>query len=728
MTSPILEAMNPRQLEAVTAPEGPVLVVAGPGSGKTRVLTHRIAYMIDEYQIPAYRIMAVTFTNKAANEMRMRVAWLVGGDIERITLGTFHRICAQILRREAEYTPFTRDFVIADTQDQVTLIKQILIDLQLDSNKHQPYSVLNQISAAKNELIPPDHYPTPTYDDEVVRRVYHTYIERLRGSNSLDFDDLLMQTVELLRNHPDVQTRYHHYFSHILVDEFQDTNMAQYELIRLMTGPERNVFVVGDPDQSIYAFRGADYRNIKRFQDDFSPTTILLEENYRSHQIILDAATAIIRKNLDHIQRDLFSQRKTGPKIQIHEGYSERHEAQYVLDTIQELVASGQYQRREIAVLYRLNSQSRVLEEMLVRANIPYVLVGATRFYGRREVKDALSFLRVIHNPQDESSMRRIINVPARGIGSVTIGQLFAWSETFIDGIWGAFQAVLRGDESPLGTRALNVIRPFAEMIVRLHQQVETSTPLELLDAVLEESGYLDYLQSDRSQQGTDRIDNIAELRRVAHEFSEISLAEFLTDIALVSEVDTLDKVQPIDAVTLLTLHAAKGLEFRVVMIIGMEEGILPHHRALDDEKQMAEERRLMYVGVTRAKDSVYLAYVSRRFSYGLNGMTTPSRFLQDLPPDITLGRARIPQPQSDSPYYQRRWETDWQPSRVEPERQSKRQIRFKKGQQVQHKGFGKGIIVNIDRSADVEIVEVLFQGGNQKRLDSSYVQPIEEE
>lgn len=720
--------MNPRQLEAVTAGDGPVLVVAGPGSGKTRVLTHRIAFLIQEHHIPSHRIMAVTFTNKAANEMRLRVAFLVGEDIQRITLGTFHKICAQILRREAEHTPYTRDFVIADTQDQVTLIKQVLIDLQLDSNKYQPYSVLNQISAAKNELIPPEHYPTPAYDDEVVRRVYHAYAERLRASNSMDFDDLLMQAVELFRQHPDVQERYHRYFSHILVDEFQDTNMAQYELIRLITGPWRNIFVVGDPDQSIYAFRGADYRNVRRFQTDFEPTTILLEENYRSHQIILDAATAIIRKNADHIQRNLFSQRKSGPKLHVHEAYSERHEAQYVLDSIHDLTASGQCRRGDIAVLYRLNSQSRVLEEMLVRANIPYLLVGATRFYGRREIKDALSFLRVVHNPQDEASMRRIINVPARGIGAKTIDQLFAWSETFLDGIWGAFQAVMRSDDSPLGTRALNVIRPFAEMVVRLHHQVETSTPLELLDALLEESGYLTYLQNDHSRQGHERLDNIAELRRVAHEFSGTNLAEFLTDVALVSEVDTLDKAQPIDAVTLLTLHAAKGLEFPVVFIIGLEEGILPHHRSLDDENQMAEERRLMYVGMTRAKDRVHLAYASRRFMYGYNDMTVPSRFLQDLPPEITLGQARIPQSQPDSPYYQPKWETSWTPSRLKPdvEEESTSNASFQKGQQVQHKTFGDGIVISVTKTSGVEIVEVLFQKVGKKSLDAGFLQLVE--
>ena len=412
MASPILEGMNPAQYAAIAADTGPVLVLAGPGSGKTRVLTHRIAYLIQEQHFPSHRIMAVTFTNKAAREMESRVEDLIGEHANRVTLGTFHAICARILRVEAEHTRYTRDFVIFDSSDQVALVKQILLANQIDVKTFQPWSVLSQISSAKNELISPKNYPITNYESEIVQRVYEEYVKQLRQSNGRDFDDLLTHTVKLFQEHPPVLERYWRYSNYILIDEFQDTNMAQYELIRLMSSEHGNIFVVGDPDQSIYAFRGADYRNVKRFQEDFDPKTIILDENYRSHQYILDAAMAVIRKNPDHIRRDLFSQRTTGPKIVIHESYNERDEAEYVLNVMQDLSSKGQYQLSDMAVLYRMNAQSRSLEESFLRAGMPYVLVGATHFYRRKEIKDVLAFLRVVHNPQDAVSLNRIINVP----------------------------------------------------------------------------------------------------------------------------------------------------------------------------------------------------------------------------------------------------------------------------------------------------------------------------
>lgn len=735
MTSAILQHMNPKQSEAISAGPGPVLVIAGPGSGKTRVLTHRIAYLIQEQQFPAYRIMAVTFTNKAAQEMKERIHRLIGEDSQKITVGTFHAICTRILRREAEFTsPFSRDFAIYDSADQVALVKRILVDLQIDSTKFQPWSVLNQISAAKNELISVAQFQTPTYESEVVKRVYERYTERLRNSNSRDFDDLLMHTVQLFRKHPEVIERYHRYYDYILVDEFQDTNMVQYELIRLLAGsPEGNVFVVGDPDQSIYAFRGADYRNVKRFQSDFSPKTIILEENYRSHQHILDAATAVIRENPDHIKRRLFSQREAGPKIILHEAYSERDEAQFVLDTINTLVNQRKYRRGEMAVLYRMNAQSRVLEEMFVRAGMPYLLVGATHFYGRKEIKDILAYLRVIQNPLDMVSLNRIINVPARGIGDKTVEQLFAWGETFPDGAWGALQALARGDESPLSGRARNVLVPFAEMLKNLRERIETATPLDLLDAVLDETRYMDFLEKDRSEQGMERQENIASLRRAANEYSQLKLPEFLSEVALVSDVDSLMKDNLLDAPTLLTLHAAKGLEFPVIFMVGLEEGILPHNRSLEDAGQMAEERRLMYVGLTRAKDRVHLVYTFRRMMWGYHDMSTPSRFLSNIPPEITTGLARVPQPTSkEHPYYQPKWESTWMPSRDavnQPSRREKSKAlgngQFEKGQKVSHKFYGQGIVISSKMDAGVEVVEVLFPQHGQKKFDASFLQPV---
>lgn len=749
MTSSILDAMNAKQIEAITAGSGPVLVIAGPGSGKTRVLTHRIAYLIQEQNLPAYRIMAVTFTNKAAQEMKERITRLIGEASSQITLGTFHAICLRILRREAEFTaPFTRDSAIFDSQDQVSLIKKILVDLQIDSTRFQPWSVLNQISAAKNELISASDFPAQTYPAQIVKQVYEAYVDRLRASNARDFDDILVHTVQLLRKHPEVLERYQRYYQYILVDEFQDTNMVQYELIRLLAGgPQGNVFVVGDPDQSIYAFRGADYRNVKRFQADFAAKSVVLEENYRSHQYILDAATAIIRENADHIKRRLFSQRESGPKIVIHESYNERDEAQFVLEKITEMVGKGQYRRGDVAVLYRLNAQSRVLEETFIRAGMPYMLVGATHFYGRKEIKDILAYLRVVQNPVDSVSLERIINVPPRGIGDKTVDQLFAWGETFTDGAWGALQALARGEESPLGGRARNVLTPFATMLMNLRERIETSTPLELLDMVLDETRYMEHLQRDRSEQGVDRVENVIELRRVANEYATTNLAEFLNELALVSDVDALMRQKNFDAPTLLTLHAAKGLEYPVVFIVGLEEGILPHNRSLEDENQMAEERRLMYVGLTRAKDHVYLVYAFRRMMWGHQDMTVPSRFLENIPPDITSGFARVPQPKADHPFYLPKWETDWPaatptPSQAQPrpdarrdvQRQSRREARpdankpatYEKGQRISHQRYGAGIVLNTRFEAGIEIVEVLFPQHGKKDFEASFIQSQE--
>ncbi|NDJ86671.1 MAG: UvrD-helicase domain-containing protein [Chloroflexi bacterium] len=727
MTSPITEGMNPRQIEAITAEPGPVLVVAGPGSGKTRVLTHRIAYLTQAFNLPGYRLMAVTFTNKAANEMKSRVEDLVGERISKqITLGTFHRICTRILRYEAPHTAFTRDFVIFDTQDQMALIRQVLTDFRLDTNKFQPRSVLSAISAAKNELIGPENLQTSDYNTEVIQRVYEAYNARLKQYNARDFDDLLTHTVRLFQQNPEALARNQTRYAYLLVDEFQDTNIAQYELLKLLAQEQHNLFAVGDPDQSIYAFRGADYRNVKRFQEDFSPRMILLEENYRSHQLILDAATAIIRKNPDHIRRDLFSQRKTGPKVVIHEAYNEREEAQYVLDSI-ETLASSEYRRSDIAVMYRVNSQSRVLEETFVRAGMPYLLVGATRFYARKEIRDVLAYLRLLNNPQERVSFERIINVPARGIGPKTQEQFLAWTDTLPGGIWEGLQTLYRGEESPLSGRARNVLTDFATVFVRLHEMVEDSTPLELLDAILDETGYLAFLEQDRSSQGEDRVYNVGELRRVANEYVDLTLVEFLEEIALVSEVDNLETSRA-NAVTLLTLHAAKGLEFPVVFLVGLEEGLLPHNRSLEDDNQMAEERRLMYVGLTRAKDHVHLVYTFRRLMWGYHDMNTPSRFLADIPPEITSGGARVPQPSREHPYYQARWETEWVPTRLKrekPETTGKKQATFHKGQRVEHNVFGQGVVVSSKRNYDFEMVNVLFQQHGTKTLDATFLKPL---
>ncbi len=740
MASPILEGMNPAQFEAITAGAGPVLVLAGPGSGKTRVLTHRIAYLIEEQHFPSHRIMAVTFTNKAAREMKDRVEDLIGEHASRVSLGTFHSICARILRVEAEHTPYTRDFVIYDSSDQVALVKQILLANQLDVKTFQPWSILSQISSAKNELVSPKAYPINSYESEIVQRVYEQYVKQLRQSNGRDFDDLLTHTVKLFQDNPAVLERYWRYTNYVLIDEFQDTNMAQYELIRLVVGDQNNIFVVGDPDQSIYAFRGADYRNVKRFQEDFQPRTIILDENYRSHQFILDAAMAVIRKNPDHIKRNLFSQRTSGAKIVIREAYNERDEAEYVLNVMQDLSAKGEYQLSDMAVLYRMNAQSRSLEETFLRAGMPYLLVGATHFYRRKEIKDVLAFLRVVHNPQDQVSLNRIINVPPRGIGATTLSKFEAWAETLTEGAWGGLQALARGEETPLSGRAKNAMTEFATTLISLRRLIEEQQPpLAILDAILDDTGYMEYLRNDRSDTGGDRLENIAELRRVAHEYEEMSLAEFLTELALVSDVDSLVQEKTPNAPTFLTLHAAKGLEFPVIFMVGMEEGILPHRNSQDDPAQLAEERRLMYVGVTRAKDRVYLIYTFRRMMFGYNDLNNPSRFLSDIPPEITTGLAQVPQSPPESPHYQKQWDTRWEPKRkviytfepkapVSRKKEPPSHQRFQSGQRVQHKVFGEGVVIKSVVMDEIEEVEVLFQQSGTKNLDASFLQPFESE
>ncbi|MBI5930110.1 MAG: UvrD-helicase domain-containing protein [Chloroflexi bacterium] len=751
MDSVILDSMNPAQKAAITAVDGPVLVLAGPGSGKTRVLTHRIVYMVQEYGIPAHRILAVTFTNKAAGEMRERVEQLIGKeDARHLWLGTFHSICVRILRREANLIDFMPDFVIFDRDDQVTLMKQILQDMHLDAQKHPPYGFLDTISSAKNEFILPQNLPIENKGDEIKKKVYEVYQQRLRASNAMDFDDLLVYTVRLLQQYPDTLAAYHYRIPYLLVDEFQDTNMVQYELVRLLAGPRRNVFVVGDPDQSIYSFRGADYRNVKRFQQDFDPQTIFLEENYRSHQYVLDAAMAVIRKNVDHIPRNLFSQRQTGAKIEIHEAYNEREESQFIVDTITELVKKGKAQLRDFAVMYRLNAQSRVLEEAFIHAGLPYLLVGATRFYGRKEIKDALAYLRVIQNPADEVSLLRIINVPARGIGQSTIDQLRAWAASRGAGIYPALQALARGEESPLSGRSKAALVRFIEMIEGWRLLRETVSPLDLLDTFLEETNYVEYLKRDKSERSDDREENIEELRRVASEHQEQTLSEFLEEIALVAETDNFDRTT--NAPTLLTLHAAKGLEFSGVFIIGLEEGLLPYRKAIEDanpvsrEHQLGEERRLMYVGLTRAKDRLYLIYTFKRMMWGQSDISTPSRFLRDIPPEITTGHAGLkPSMQNMFTQPQKQWDTTWEPSRprtakptnlitggnppAAPTQKPHQPTRFKSGQRVLHVKYGEGVVIKSRVHDDIEEVEVLFtQQMGSKRIDGNYLQPLKGE
>ena len=712
-----LDKLNKQQRSAVTAGNGPVLVVAGPGSGKTRVLTQRIAYLIAVEGVRPWQILAVTFTNKAAKEMEARVKSLLPDQaIEGIMLGTFHSICARILRRESEHLPIESNFVIFDSDDQERIAKSVIRELNINEKLYRPASVHAAISRAKNELIGPDDYPTTTYRDEVVKRVYVEYQKRLISSNAVDFDDLLVYTARLLEDNPTVRDKYAQRFRHVLVDEFQDTNLAQYALVSQLSSFNRNIFVVGDPDQSIYAWRGADWRNLQRFEQDFPDAQIvLLEQNYRSHQNILDAAMGVINRARNRRRKQLFTERGKGEKIFFYEAPDDYAEASFVVDGIAQLVASRQFEPGDCAVMYRTNAMSRLLEEAFLQARLPYRLVGAQRFYGRREVKDIISFLRLVHNPADEASLDRVINVPPRGIGDKTLLTLHNVARQHNISPGTVLLDLARGSDSPYWSsftgRATISLADFAGMLANWRAVALSLTTAELFDRIVTDLNYKEYVNDD-SEEGTDRWENVQELRRLAVEYSTRSLDEFLENVALVSDQDTLtDGNVP----TLLTLHAAKGLEFGAVFIVGLDDGILPHSRSFDEPEEMEEERRLFYVGITRAKDKLYLVRSIQRGGRGMAEETYPSRFLDDLPADLLVGKTRTGRAMRGAPA-----ETKWQTYRTQPQAASVMETKFRAGTRIQHQIWGDGIVLDSRIQDDDEIVDVVFESVGIKRLSAS--------
>lgn len=715
----LLTGLNEQQQQAVMAGLGPVLVMAGPGSGKTRVLTHRIAYLIGKVGVRPYNILAVTFTNKAAREMENRVYNLLGEENARgVTLGTFHAICARILRREAEYLPFNSNFVIFDEDDQMGLVKRVILDLNLDDKQYRPLAMLNSISNAKNELILPDEYPVQTYRDEVVKRVYIGYRQMLLTNNAVDFDDLLLYTAALLEDNPTVRERYARRYEHILVDEFQDTNLAQYILLKRLASFHNNIFVVGDTDQSIYRWRGADYRNVLRFEKDYPDTqVILLEENYRSTQTILDAAMGVIDRNPYRTHKQLFTQRGEGAKITLHEAYDDRVEAIYVVDTILGLVTRKQTAPGGIAVMYRTNAQSRLLEEAFLKVGLPYKLVGAQRFYGRREIKDVISFLRLAHNPSDEFSLGRAINTPPRGIGEKTFLNLrtLALQSHLTPG--EVLLELAKNNKSAykdaFAGRAGASLVSFGMLLSKWRAMAAEKPALSLMDRVLEDVDYHAYID-DGTDEGSERWENVMELRRLASEFLEPGLDQFLERVALVSDQDTVDSNASVP--TLLTLHAAKGLEFPVVFIVGLSEGTLPHARSKDDEEELYEERRLLYVGITRAKDRLYLVYPLNRSSYGYAEPVERSRFLHDIPTDSMIEEnvERVGRPFQTSPSRADRWGSPSAPA------SPKIQQRFQPGAHIVHPVWGEGMVLTSRIMDDDEIVDIFFENVGLKRVAAS--------
>ncbi len=708
--NPLLKKLNARQREAVTVTQGPHLILAGPGSGKTRVLTRRVAWMLKEMQIPPWQVLAVTFTNKAAREMRERLDGMVGEHAARdMSIGTFHATCARWLRREAGAAGLPSDYLIFDSADQLAVMKTVVRELQLDDKRYRPQMLLGAVSRAKNELIPPPEYPVHTYYDEIVARVYPRYQETLRENGGLDFDDLLVEPVRLFRQNPEILERYRRHYRYLLVDEFQDTNMAQYVLLRLLAQEHHNIFVVADEDQSIYSWRGADYRNIRRLRTDFPELKeILLEENYRSTQVILDAAQAMISRNLDRTPKQLFTRQAGGAPIVLREAYDEREEASFVAREMRTLQHSG-YEWSDLAVMYRTNAQSRALEEEFVNANIPYRLIGGTRFYSRREIKDILAYLRLAQNPGDNFSFLRVINVPSRRIGKQTLAKIRAQADRIEGSLFAGALALL--ERPVLRGQTQRGLTRFTSLVDSWYAGHEGLAVTALLDRIIAESGYEDHLR-DGSDEGEERWENVLALRAVTTESPDISLVDFLTEVALVADVDEL--AAEVKAVTLMTLHSAKGLEYPAVFITGLEDGILPHRRSLEDSPSaLAEERRLFYVGMTRAMQRLYLSYAFRRSWYGRSEPSQSSRFVEDLPGELLAqNRKRPTVKQAGSSWRASSWQPPAQRRKdSQPKSRPQNSVapQFHAGERVRHAKYGEGVIQSSQVAHGDEIVEIAF-------------------
>ena len=635
----LLAGLNPPQRDAVTHGEGPLLILAGAGSGKTRVLTHRIAYLMRTGQARADEILAITFTNKAAQEMRERVELLVGRATRAMWVMTFHSACARMLRADAHRLGYTRQFTIYDAADQRRLLKRCLDDLDIDAKRFTPRAMQSQISDAKNKLRSAEDYRqlVGTYFEQTVADVYEQYERELHRMNAMDFDDLLVRSVNLLELFQEVRDRYAAAFRWILVDEYQDTNHAQYRWLQLLASEHRNLAVVGDDDQSVYGFRGADIKNILNFEDDFPESHVVkLEQNYRSTQTILSAANAVVANNRGRMVKALWTEIGEGDPIKVRELSDEHAEARYVAAEIERMVDEG-VSREEIAVFYRTNAQSRVLEDMLVRAQIGYQVIGGTKFYERAEIRDAVAYLTFMANPQDAGAFTRVANSPKRGLGQTSLSRVLSHADTMGVPVW---DAAAEPESVPgLGTAARRALGRFMSTMVRLRERAESDAPVgDLLDELLRETGYYDALQAERTIEAQGRLENLEELVRVAREYDALaeqgSVGEFLQQIALIADVDSLRDDEGL--VTLMTLHNAKGLEFPIVFMIGMEDGVFPHSRALD-EGGLEEERRLAYVGLTRAMRDLTLTYARRRSAFGgASGPSLRSRFIDEVPRELT--------------------------------------------------------------------------------------------
>ncbi|WP_409291251.1 DNA helicase PcrA [Peribacillus sp. SCS-37] len=715
----LLKGLNDKQQEAVKCTDGPLLIMAGAGSGKTRVLTHRIAYLMVEKQVAPWSILAITFTNKAAREMKERIKGILGGASEDIWISTFHSMCVRILRRDIDRIGYNRNFTILDTTDQQSVIKQILKDKNLDPKKFDYRAILGSISSAKNELIDAEEYASMSggYFEQTVAEVYTEYQKRLRKNQALDFDDLIMKTILLFTRVPEVLEFYQRKFQYIHVDEYQDTNRAQYMLVKLMAARFKNLCVVGDSDQSIYRWRGADIANILSFEKDYpNAEVILLEQNYRSTKRILRAANEVISKNANRKPKNLWTENLEGNKILYYRADSEQGEAQFVAGKINEMTAGGR-KLSEIAILYRTNAQSRVMEEVLLKSNIQYSIVGGIKFYDRKEIKDILAYLRLISNPDDDISLRRVINVPKRGIGSTSLDKIANFAAMNDTSIMAALDSIELIGVSPKITKAA---AGFRDLINSYSQMQEYLSVTELVEQVLEKSGYREMLEAERTIESQSRLENIDEFLSVTKSFEESSddksLVAFLTDLALVADIDALDEdgEAPADSVVLMTLHAAKGLEFPVVFLMGLEEGVFPHSRSLMEEEEMEEERRLAYVGITRAENELYMTNAQMRTLFGRTNMNPVSRFISEIPEDL-LEDLVPKQPKAKSSSFM----TSGQPARTRPgvQRPSAMkqnttggdEIGWNVGDKAVHKVWGTGTVVSVKGEGEGKELDIAF-------------------
>lgn len=738
MATALLQGMNDKQSEAVLATEGPLLIMAGAGSGKTRVLTHRIAYLIEDKGINPWRILAITFTNKAAREMKERVGKLLDPELARDVWGsTFHALCVRILRRDIEKLGMNRAFTIADPAEQKTLVKHILADLNLDPKRYDPKALLSTISNAKNDLQTPEDYAKAAASpfEQVTASVYAEYQKRLRSDQALDFDDLIMQTILLFKQEPETLEFYQRKFQYIHVDEYQDTNEAQYQLVHMLADGYRNLCVVGDADQSIYGWRGANMQNILDFQKDYpNAQVVMLEQNYRSTKTILQAANDVIKNNKKRQVKTLWTENQTGDKITYYRAQSELDEAYFVIKTIEGEMADHHRRYGDFAILYRTNAQSRAIEEAFVKSNIPYKMVGGHKFYDRKEIRDALAYFRLVINPDDDMSFNRIVNEPKRGIGATSLEKLQAFAN---QNGWSLLEAAQNAELSQVSGKARTSLAAFGETIAKLADKRSSGSVTELMEGILDNTGYLPQLKNAGTVEADTRIENLQELLSVTQQFdaryepedeqSDL-FVDFIADLALVSDQDDIE--EDAQEVTLMTLHAAKGLEFPVVFLVGMEEGLFPLSRSAMNESEMEEERRLAYVGITRAKNKLYISNAYARMLYGQRQNNPQSRFIDEIEPEllVTTGQAA---PKSDIPFLNRtqravtptfsRHPQGTKAHVVAAQQSAAGKTTWAVGDKAAHKKWGIGTIVKVSGTGDDQELDIAFPDMGVKRLLAAF-------